>query len=214
MRKLIIMGIMVATLSGCATKTIPLTASVGSAYRGKSITYAVHETPDFSAMTADKAMFGGLGGVAMVSKGNKIIKENEVPDPAITIGATLSQELATKYGLMVKSPSKRTASKKVADLSSDYNDVDLVLDVRTFNWSFSYLPMDWDNYRILYVSKLKLIDTKKQTVLASGTFKYDSSDSGIHPSYGQLMNNKAEGLKKELKRAEAKCIADFKERIL
>lgn len=213
MNRLIVGMGLISILSGCATKTVPLNPNAGSAYRGKSITYAIHETPDFSAMTAGMATFGGIGGAAMVGKGNKIIRENEVPDPARAIAAVLVNDLATEYGLLVMLPNKKTHAKNPEGIASDYRESDLVLDVQTFNWGFAYFPLDWNNYRILYVCKLKLIDTEKQTVLAVGKFKYDSKDSGVYPSYDQLMNNKAEGLKMELKKAEEKCIADFRKRI-
>jgi hypothetical protein len=213
MKRIIIAGVLIVTLTGCATKTVPLTSSVGNAYRGKSITYAIHEVPSFSAMTADKAMFGALGGAAMISKGNKIIRENEVPDPAATIGATLVNDLAIKYGLIIKQPTKRTSSKKTEQVASDYRHADLVLDVQTRGWGFAYFPMDWNNYHIMYTAKLKLIDTKKATELAIGSFAYDSKDNKKHPTYGQLTNNKAERLKQELKKAQTQCIIESRQRI-
>jgi len=214
MNKLIISAILIATLSGCATKTIPLTSSVGNAYRGKSITYAVRETPSFSAMTAGKAMFGAVGGAAMVVKGNEIVRENHVPDPAITIGATLVNDLATKYGLIVKKPIKRTSSKKPTQVASDYSNADLVLDVRTKGWGFVYFPMDWNNYRILYNDELFLIDTAKSEVIASGSSKYDSAKvNSSHPSYEKLINNQAAGLKQELKKAQSHSINEFRRNI-
>ena len=212
MKKVIIGTVLVAMLSGCATKTVPLPSSVGSAYRGKTITYAIHEKPSFSAMTADKAMFGAIGGVAMITKGNKIIRENEVPDPAATIGATLVNDLATKYGLVVTQPKKRTSSKKTEQVASDYRDADLVLDVQTRGWGFAYFPMDWNNYYIGYTAKLKLIDTQQVTEIATGSFAYDSKDSPKHPSYDQLISKKAEGLKKELIKARNQCSSESRQR--
>lgn len=213
MNKVIIGAVLVATLSGCATKTVPLTSNIGSAYRGKTITYSVHEQPDFTAFTADKAMFGAIGGASAVSKGNKIITENKVPDPATIIGATLVNDLATKYGVVVKQPTKGTLSKKPEEIASDYNDADLVLDVQTRNWGFFYFPLDWDNYYIMHSAKLQLIDTKNGSVIASGSFAYDSKDNGRHPSYGQLTNNEAAGLKVELIKARNQCIIEFRQRI-
>ncbi len=166
-------------------------------------------------MTADKAMFGAIGGAAMISKGNKIIRENNVPDPAATIGATLVNDLATKYSLVIKQPTIQTSSTKTAEIASDYRNADLVLDIQTRNWGFVYLPMDWDNYRILYSAKLKLIDTKKVAELASGSASYDSKKSNSHhPSYEQLIDNEAAGLKQELLKAQSHCITDFRQRIL
>lgn len=203
-----------ACVSGCATKTLPLNSSTGNLYRGKKITYSVHETQDFSAMTAGKAVFGGIGGVAMVSKGNQIIHGNDVPDPAAIIANSLVTKLATQYDLVVKAPEQKTASKKPAELAKEYDYADLVLDVQTFNWGISYLPMDWNSYRILYFSRLNLIDTKTSKVIASGSFKYDSKENGSCFSYEQLTGNNADGLKKELNKAEKASIEAYNEKVI
>lgn len=213
MKKAIIAATLVSLLSGCATKNIPLTTNVGSAYRGKTITYSVHETCDFTAFTADKAMFGAIGGVTAVSKGNKLISENQISDPSATIGATLVNDLASKYGLIVKQPTKRTSSKKTEQIAQDYRDADLVLDVQTRNWGFFYFPTDWSHYYIMYSAKLQLIDTKQSKALASGSFSYDSKDNSKYPSYGQLTNNNAEGLKQEIIKARDQCIIESRQRI-
>ena len=213
MKKTILAGLLIATLSGCATKTVPLSDSAGSKYRGKSITYSVHKTPSFSAMTAGKATFGALGSVAMIDKGNDIIQENGVQDPAATIGVTLAHDLATKYGLSIKQPAVIASSKKTDVIASEYSTADLVVDVQTRAWGFAYFPMDWNNYYVLYTAKLQLIDTSNGEAIATGSFAYDSKDNAVHPSYDQLINNQAAGLKNEILKARDQCIIEFRQRI-
>lgn len=213
MNRLIIAGILMSVLSGCATKTVPLTSTVGSTYRGKSITYSIHETPGFSATTADKAMFGAIGGVAMLSKGNDIIQENEVQDPAEAIGAALVDDLASKYELIVKKPTKQASSKSTEKIAADYGFADLVLDVQTRSWGFAYFPMDWNNYHVMYTARLELIDTSSGEAIATGSFAYDSKDNAVHPSYDQLIDNQASGLKNEITKARDQCIMEFRQRI-
>lgn len=213
MKKAIIAGILIATLSGCATKTVPLSSSTGSKYRGESITYSMHKTPSFSAMTAGKAAFGALGGVAVIDKGNEIIQENGVQDPAATIGATLVHDLAKKYGLIIKQPTVTTSSKKAGVIASDYSNADLVLDVQTRGWGFAYFPMDWNNYYVMYTAKLQLIDTSSGEAIATGSFAYDSKYNTVHPSYDQLISNQAVGLKNEIRKARDQCIIEFRQRI-
>lgn len=213
MKRIFLAGLLIATLSGCATKTVPFSARSGGQYRGKTITYSLHETPSFSAMTAGKAAFGGLGGAAMVSKGNKIVLENDIQDPAPTIGATLVNDLASKHGMIVKQPAVRTASKKADVIAADYSDSDLVLDVQTRGWGFAYFPVDWNNYYVMYTAKVQLIDTASGESLAEGSFAYDSKDSVSHPSYEQLLNNQAAMLKTQLLKARDQCITEFRQRI-
>jgi len=52
-------------------------------------------------MTPGKAMFGAIGGIAMVASGNKIIQDNNVVDPASKIGDKLTEALAEKYHMNV-----------------------------------------------------------------------------------------------------------------
>jgi hypothetical protein len=54
------------------------------------------DRPDFAAMTAGKAMFGMVGAFAMISAGNKVIRENNVEDPAHYIGSELAGFLCRK----------------------------------------------------------------------------------------------------------------------
>ncbi|RCV88556.1 hypothetical protein [Billgrantia montanilacus] len=56
-----------------------------------SITMSSREKPNFLAMTAGKAMVGGLvGAAAMMIAGNNIVEENEIEDPAGHISSGLA----------------------------------------------------------------------------------------------------------------------------
>ncbi len=213
MKTILVVLMLITTTMGCATKTEPLASSVGRRYEGKTITFSQRKQPAFFAHTAGKAQLGIVGPALMFDKGNEIIRENEVPDPAITIGKTLVNDLATQYGLIVIQPSSQASSFETTQTASDYSKVDLVLDVQSRGWGFGYLPLDWSNYYVRYAAKLLLIDTKSATEIASGSCAYDSKDNAIHPSYDSLIDNGATGLKNELKKAEKQCIFEFRQRI-
>ncbi|MEN7973303.1 MAG: hypothetical protein ABFR47_05665 [Verrucomicrobiota bacterium] len=213
MKKLIVGTILVALMNGCATRNVALNPAKAALYRGKTITYSVHEKPSFSAMTAGKAGFGALGAAGMNSAGNKLVQENKVPDPAVRIADTLAKDLAGMYNLSVIRPEKRAESRKPAKVAAEHSYGDIVLDVQTKNWMFCYMPLDWNNYRVMYAAKLKLIDTKTAEVLASASYVYNSKDSGVYPSYDELTDNQAAGLKRFLKKAEVECISEMRERI-
>ena len=82
------MGVLM--LSGCvSTKIVPLKQDLVADLQGGSIVTTRRAKPDFSAMTAGKAMFGLIGAAAMISSGNSIVAENEIEDPARYIGEKL-----------------------------------------------------------------------------------------------------------------------------
>ncbi|MET4693035.1 hypothetical protein [Endozoicomonas lisbonensis] len=103
-----------------------------------------------------------------------------------------------------------TDSSDVNTVSSLYNNSDYILDIQKVNWSFVYFPTDWNNYRVIYTSKLRLIDSRRSKVIAEGFCSRIPVESDSAPSYDELLKNKAEGLKKELELAARYCIQEFK----
>lgn len=214
-KTLLLSAAMVAFLSGCATKTVQLESSTGSAYRGKIITYSMYEKPPaFMASSAGKAAFGALGAGAMLTKGNALVKDNNIQDPAATIGVTIATDLAQKYGLTLVHPPHVLTENNLSEVAASYaNTADLVLDVQSRGWGYSYFPLDWNNYYIIYSAKLRLIDTKQAKELAVGSFAYDSQDDPTPPTNEELLLNGAAGLKAELVKAQNQCILETRQRI-
>lgn len=167
-----------------------------------------------ASMGAFGAIGGALAGESMQSAGNKIIAQNEVTDPAPTIGITLATDLANKYGLKLVHPATAASGKKLAQVAQTYaQQADLVLDVQTRGWGFSYFPVDWNNYYIFYGAKLKLIDTKATEEIAVSSFMYDSKDESNPPSKDQLLANNATVLKQKITTAQNQCIYETRQRI-
>lgn len=207
----------VLALSGCvSTKNVKadMAALQGASYR--SVAVASREKPDFGAMTAGKATFGLIGGVAMIAAGNRIVRDNEVEDPAVYISAELSRKLAEKLALESHAAAGKTAhSDDVGALAALYaNDADLLLDVRTINWSFVYFPTDWNSYRVIYSAKLRLIDTHSKKVVAEGFCARVPEKSADAPSHDQLLADRAARLKQELRIAADECIAHMNTQVL
>ena len=173
------------------------------------------EKPGFGAMTADKAMFGAIGAVAMISAGNKIVAENEIEDPASRIYEALAPTLADQYSLrLLDDNSIHTDSVKVNDLAATVDDSRLLLDIRTIGWNFLYFPTTWTKYKVGYSAKLRLIDPVTKEVLAESLCqKTSTEDSDAAPTYDELLANKAERLKQELANAADYCAKDFKSKV-
>lgn len=205
-------------LTSCAsTENIPMDMAQLDASNPQTVTTTMREKPDFSARTAGKAgLIGGLvGASAMIVAGNEIIQENDVDDPASYISNELAEALAIKINLeKVSNNGIITDSSSLSDLSSTYSQGDLLIDVQTIGWGFSYFPMDWNNYRVGYSAKLRLIDTKSNTTIAEGFCSREPDQDDKSPSYDEMLSDNAARIKKELKIAADYCINEFKTNVL
>ena len=212
----LIFVLLLAIISGCvSTKNIPITEnSIPEKTKLRAI-ISKREKPDFAAMTAGKASFGLLGAVAMISAGNEVIKENEVEDPSHYIGAKLIDVLSTKYDIeLINDGIEIIESTDIKEISEHYGAANYVLDVQTVNWSFVYFPTDWNNYRVIYSAKLRVIDTQKKEIIAEGFCSRTPEKDESSPSYDDLMENNAAGLKKELTVAADYCVEYFSKEVL
>lgn len=203
-------------LGGCvSTKNVRADVATLRSTAPARITTTTREKPDFAAMTAGKAMFGMVGGLAMIAAGNSIIKENDVEDPAGYIAAELSSELASTLGAQVVDNGGKVAdTARPGELAKLYPGADLLLDVQTINWSFTYFPTDWNSYRLIYSAKLRLIDTRTGALRAEGFCARVPEKSENAPSREQLLADRAAGLKRELRVAADHCIGEFKAKVL
>lgn len=206
------MLIVVAVLAaGCvSTKNVPVSDEAMTSMNGKSLAVAKRDKPHFMAQTAGKALFGLVGAAAMIEAGDRIVAENDVDDPAVYIANVLAADLARESGLVVDaSLDAVTDSKDVAELAGEYQQYDYLLDVRTVDWSFGYFATDWNNYRVMYSAKLRLIDTRNREVVAEGFCSRIPEKSDGAPSHEQLLANQAQLLKSELSLAAEHCIAEL-----
>lgn len=213
-----------ALLGGCvSTANVAVAPQRLAQARGAS--FAVTERPraDFAAMTASKMGLGGLGGavggaiagVSAVKAGNELIRERDIPDPAVRIGQELSTHLGSAFGLTVTSGTVAVAVSDVAELAaaaagrSDY-----LLDVQTVNWSCIYLPLHWTKYKVLYTVKLRLIDVKKRDLVAEGFFAWETPKGDPNPTYDELFADNGRLFREQLAAATAAAIAHFRENVL
>jgi hypothetical protein len=203
----------VCVLTGCvSTKNVKADLAGLQAGGVRSVATTLREKPTFMAMTAGKAAIGGLiGAAAMAASGNSIVRENEVADPATYIADQLANDLAMRLGAQ-KRPSSTTVTKAVkpGELATVYGEGDLLLDVQTIGWSFGYFPTDWNNYRVMYSAKLRVIDTRTRKMVAEGFCARVPEKNAEAPSHDQLLADKAARLKGELRIAADYCIDQFK----
>lgn len=204
-----------AAIAGCVSvEQIPMSAQSAEVLKDKELALTEREKPDFSAMTPARGAFGMIGAAVTISEGNKLVKEHGVEDPAPYIARTLASGLQGRYNTRVSPKGAPVASDEVTDLVKNAPGSDLVLDVRTINWSFVYFPTSWGRYRVIYSARLRLVDAKGGRVLAEGGCHRAPEQTPDAPSYDELVANSAERLKRELKAAADFCIGEFKSKTL
>ncbi|MBP7880249.1 MAG: hypothetical protein KAZ75_02050 [Acinetobacter sp.] len=169
------------------------------------------EKPSFLATTALNVQFALLGLAAQISSGNKIINENQVEDPAIYIANELAKTLESQLGIThITTSTSTTTTNNIKTLAEQHKEADILLDVQTTYWQSIYYTSDWNNYRVVYAAKLRLIDTKNKKVIAESICSKKQDDKKNSPSYDQLIANNAAVLKAALKSHADECISEFK----
>jgi hypothetical protein len=172
---------------------------------------------DFTAFTPGKAAFSFLGDVAMRSEGNRIVADNAIADPALSIGRDLAQELGASAGVRpVAAAAPITSSdESPAAVAAKAAGAGLVLWVRTKDWRTWYYPSNFNRYRARVEVFAALIDVASKTVLAQATCDESSPTSAdASPTYGEMVGAGAQRLKEELARAQSACVATLKKGLL
>jgi hypothetical protein len=202
-----LMGVLV--LACTRVNTTPLAESTGKSLSSRSVVTLAHEKPSFAAMTAGKAGFGLLGAMAMMSAGNAIVQENGIADPAIAIADQLKGVLKDKFAVQVSDAPVHQNGDDLAQICTANPDADLILDVRTLNWSFAYFPTTWNRYRVIYSASIRLIDAKNRTVIAEGFSSRVPKETPDAPTKDELLANHAQLLKEELNKGAQQCVQEF-----
>jgi hypothetical protein len=175
-------------------KITPLDEATAAQLQGKTLVVTTHKVPSFTAATAGKAgLLGGLlGAAAMISAGNKMVKDHSIQDPAIIVRDEVSRAIAAKYGMTITpSDSKIIEVGKVDKIAAIYPDANYILDVQTGMWAHWYYPTKWGTYWLMYTAQVRLIDVNKKTVVSSMFCNVDTKKNENAPSREQLLENNA-----------------------
>jgi hypothetical protein len=167
-----------------------------SAVRNQSVVRTARDMPDFSEMTAGKAVFGVLGAAAMISEGNKTVANNRIADPAIAIADALLGAMQSSHGAQVVASPVRIDNEdpaRIAELAK--GKARYVLDVRTLMWQMGYFPTDWTHYRVIYTAKARLIDVEAKNVVAEAFCKQIPDSNTNAPTFDDMLAQNAARLK-------------------
>lgn len=214
MKRLICAAALAVAVSGCVSAPIKTIGS-SSELQGKTIVLSEYAKPDFMAMTAGKAMFGLFGAAAMVNAGNDLVAKDGIPDPSLAVSAKLAEDLQGARGEKLLSNKKVIAADdKISTLLKDYPGADLIIDVKTINWMYSYYPSKWDKYHVFYAARLRVLDGKTGSLVAQAICKGDPTDQNNPPTRDQLLANDGELLKNLLQKAGDSCVKVYEKQIL
>lgn len=216
--KLFTIIVLASFLTSCiSTNTVRISDADLSVMRGKTVAIIHNEKPSFGAITPTNMVISTLtGGIAgyftMTYQGNKIIRENEVADPAFVISSNLAKNVSQKYGVKIIDERTTSETQNISKISKQYRDIsDYVLAVGTADWAINYLRGNLSRYRVLYVSRVELINTKTGKIIAEGSCSKNPSQKEINnpPTYDELLRNKAAAIKEELAAIGPACASLF-----
>lgn len=174
-------------------KIQPLPQAAAADLKGKTLVVTRHKIPSYTAMTAGKAGFALLGAGLMIAEGNKIIRENEVPDPAALLEAQLAPAFATHYGMQIKPATMAMIDvEKPKQIAATQTDTDYIFDIRSGGWMSSYYPSEWAKYWILYSVQVQLINAKDGSLVSNMACNANTHKHANSPSKDQMYANKAQ----------------------
>ncbi len=207
MKRILLLAISLITLTNCsATREIKINHQDIESIKGKSISVHTASSPVFMDKTPVKLITSGW---LMMTSGSKIVKNNNIEDPARIVGKKLSDILRKNYKVKIKTNSKdEIDSYNVKKISNSYKGIaDYVLSSRTLGYGLSYIRFDISNYVTTYSAQVKLIDVANEKVVAQGSCTYTPSNK--HSRKG-LLDKNAAILKDDLSKGAVACANLFK----
>ncbi len=209
--KTLLIVVIALFLGACAsTQNVAVSPDTLDSLRGKSLVLVQRESPGFVAMTAGKGAFAVVGVGAAIAEGNKMVEENSVADPVMTISKAVADGLVINYGLALHGEAVNADSGDVESLVKQAGATDYALDVVTNGWGYMYNGFKFGDYYVGYSSKLRLIDVTTAKVISSGFCAYDAKKRGKAPvSRDKLLADNAAYIKQELADAANLCIQEF-----
>lgn len=214
MNKIIIITLLAILVSSCASVTNkPINSVELSALTGRTITLTQRNKADFTAGTAGKGAFGALGGLAMISAGNRIVTDNDIADPSLKIGENLVKRFQEKHAVKLLESTIVVTDDNVDQIIQKNNDADYVIDIQTTWWGFGYQPTDWSHYRVAYWAKARLINLHTKKVIAEGGCKSNPTPQDGLPTYEEMLVNEAALLKSMINNAVSMCQKEIESEI-
>ncbi|MBB6557849.1 hypothetical protein HNP48_000513 [Acidovorax soli] len=196
-------------LVGCGTITPQaIEGKQLESLKNQTLASTAREKSDFAMLTPGSAMVGGLiGGLIMISAGNKLVADHNLQDPAVPISLGLARVLENHQGTRLVAPAIATDVVDAQQIAAaGKGKAKFVLDVKTTGWHASYFPTGWGRYRINYWATARLINVNTQSVIAQGGCRRTPEQTDKSPTYDELWADQATVAKKELELIAQECV--------
>lgn len=205
---LAVVALMAAGQAAARNEMLPLAAQDAQALHGRTIAQTLHEPPSLMAMTAGKAAFGLLGAGAMAAAGNALVKDKQIPDPAVMVRDQLGSAISQAFGAqLLPLDTTPTKAKKPRDLAKLHADADYVLDVRSGGWSYTYFPTQWGHYWVGYSVQVQLVETRSGRLVSNlACNSHTMNESDPPPTLDMLHADDARLLKHITAALGARCV--------
>ncbi|MFM2197160.1 MAG: hypothetical protein RLZZ505_592 [Verrucomicrobiota bacterium] len=213
----------VLLLASCvSTKNAAISSEDKAMLSGKTVAVAQRKMPGWGVMKPEAvgvaslggAIGGAIAGSVAESQGKVQLERHGIKDPAVGISENLMGVLGKKYGIK-RAPSNGavTTDLNPSKVAALYPNSDYVLDTFTTGWMGMYYPMTLTKYRVIYGSKMRLIETKSGRIVAEGFYNYQSDDKANAPNFEGIYSNGAAFLKRELKTCSDGATHVFKQQL-
>jgi hypothetical protein len=209
--------------AGCTAKPLPpLNHDLLRASHPHTLVVADARSPPITAEGPEhegfdgRFAFGALGG-AMVAASNQAANQKRArwmkgcgsEDPVQEIRETLAEDLAAALALEVVDSDRRTKAKDPEDVIKDYPGADLILDIRTSKWGIHRaqgpITRGKVHFAVGYEGSVRLIDARKQAVIAEGSCAFQYSNGDDPPTITELLEDDCALLDKGLVWTAASC---------
>jgi hypothetical protein len=195
-----------------ATAAQPLDAAVAEALRGQPVTYVARPAAPLSSMTPGNSAFGLLGALMNSADGDKLVRENQLQDPAPALAQALLKTLASSLGAQPLPEPVNGDRDSAAELAAQGGTARYLLDVKT-QWSMRYFSLDWKHYNVIYGARVRLIDVAARSVVAEMDCERESGKANA-PSYDELMAKQGARLKREMAIGANTCLQTVRSAML
>ena len=178
----------------------PLSAETLVSYPGKTLTVVIHKAPNFIAVTSGRNGTG-LGAISPTLEGNKLVRQDQIPDPSLTVAAKLAPMVQAKSGATNIATREDVGPLATGDVAKLVNGKGLILEVWTYLWAFQHLPLDFDHYIVKYEANARILDPAGNPI--AGARCLSAPEDKV--SFEQLTADHAAGLKALLIKAASTC---------
>lgn len=200
-----VLGIVASTCCLLSTVAIaesaaPLSAGTLVSYPGQTLTVVIHKAPNFIALTSGRNGTG-LGAISAATEGNKLMREDQIPDPSLAVAAKLAPMVQAKSGATNIATLEDVGPLSTGDVAKIVNGKGLILEVWTYLWGFHLRPLDTEHYSVKYEANARILDPAGNPIAGARCLSTPEDNT----SFEQLTADHAAGLKALFIKASSTC---------